>query len=316
MEVTFNAYRREPGEAEYRRGVYKLDLPEDATIMDGMLKIRDEEDPNFAFRGSCLRGYCGDCMMSINGKNTFACTAKVANFMNRPEIALRPIRMVPVIKDLVFDWDAFMWNKIKVLNPWIEPQESTDGVRTVPDKVMADLRNAMSCYYCGLCDEGCTVLPVDMKFLGPAALTKAYRLAADPRDKNPGEHLKMAQQAEGIWDCVHCYEASEHCPRNIGPTERIVQLRDMAFEKGITNERVARHHTSFAASVKASGWLDEARLAIESEGLTNISGLMKLLPIAARAAIKGKAPIPYLHHKRPGAKRITEIFEKGDERGK
>ena len=70
---------------------------------------------------------------------------------------------------------------------------------------------------------------------------------------------------------------------------------------------------SFAASVKESGWLDEGRLAVESEGLTNIKGLMKLLPTAARALVRGKAPIPYLHSKRPGADKIKKIFEKGEE---
>jgi hypothetical protein len=89
-------------------------------------------------------------------------------------------------------------------------------------------------------------------------------------------------------------------------------MRDEAFKYGITNEKVARHHHSFAASVKRSGWVDEGRLAIESEGLTNFKGLMRLLPTAAKAVARGKAPIPFVHHKRPGFEKIARIMEKAE----
>jgi hypothetical protein len=90
-------------------------------------------------------------------------------------------------------------------------------------------------------------------------------------------------------------------------------MRDRAFREGITNPKVARHHESFARSVKGSGWLDEGRLAVESEGLTNLKGLAALLPTALKAMIKGKAPLPYLHPKRPGAHQIKRIFDKAEE---
>jgi len=257
-------------------------------------------------------------MMRVNGSARLACTAKVPDYTKKgPEISLDPLRNVPVIKDLVFDWDAFMWNKIKAVKPWLEPDDSpVNGEPLASEAEMRDLRKVMSCFYCGMCDEGCTVLPVDFDFLGPAALTKAYRLAFDPRNKDSREQVKIVEKPKGIWDCVHCYEADEHCPRTIEPTKRIVALRDRAFNSGITHEAVARHHASFAASVKESGWLDEGRLAVESEGLTNVKGLMKLLPTAAKALTRGKAPIPYMHSKRPDADKIKKIFEKAEQEEK
>ncbi len=319
MQVTFKVYRKDP-EKDGKPGHsnYALELPEDATVMDALLKIRDESDTTLAFRGSCGRGYCGECMMRVNGSARLACTAKVPDYTKKgPEISLDPLRNVPVIKDLVFDWDAFMWNKIKQVKPWLEPGDSpVNGENLVADLEMQDLRKVMSCFYCGMCDEGCTVLPVDFNFLGPAALTKAYRLAFDPRNKDSREQVKIVEKPKGIWDCVHCYEADEHCPRGIEPTKRIVALRDRAFNSGITHEAVARHHASFAASVKESGWLDEGRLAVESEGLTNVKGLMKLLPTAVKALARGKAPIPYMHSKRPDAGKIKKIFEKAEQEEK
>ena len=319
MEVTFKVYRKDPEkDGKPGRSNYTLELAEDATVLEALLKIRDESDSTLAFRGCCGRGYCGDCMMRVNGSARLACTAKVPDYTKRgPEISLDPLRNVPVIKDLVFDWDAFMWNKIKAVKPWLEPDDSpVNGETVIADAEMKDLRKVMSCFYCGMCDEGCTVLPVDFDFLGPAALTKAYRLAFDPRNKDSRERVKIVEKPKGIWDCVHCYEADEHCPRGIEPTKRIVALRDRAFNSGITHEAVARHHASFAASVKESGWLDEGRLAVESEGLTNVKGLMKLLPTAAKALSRGKAPIPYMHSKRPDADKIKKIFEKAEQEEK
>jgi len=313
MQVTFKVYRKDPEtDGKPSRSNYAVEVAENTTVLDGLFKIRDELDPTLAFRASCLRGYCGECMVRVNGSARFTCTAKVSAYTQKgPEISLDPLRNVPVIKDLVFDWNAFMWNKMRAVRPWLEPQE-TGNDQPVPDKSMQDLRKAMSCYYCGMCDEGCTVLPVDFNFLGPAALTKAYRFVFDPRDKDSRERLKLLEGPKGMWDCVHCFEADEHCPRGIEPTKRILALRDEAFKVGITNDKVARHHASFAASVKESGWVDEGRLAIESEGLTNLKGLVKLLPTALRAMVRGKAPIPYLHSKRPGADRIKRIFQKGE----
>jgi succinate dehydrogenase / fumarate reductase iron-sulfur subunit len=315
MEVTFKVYRKDPEkDGKPGRSNYTLDMPEGATVLEALLKIRDEMDSSLAFRCSCLRGHCGDCMVRVNGSSRLTCTAKISAYTQKgPEISLDPLRNVPVIKDLVFDWDAFMWNKIRATKPWLEASESpAGGENIIADAELKEVRKVMSCYQCGMCDEGCTVLPVDFDFLGPAALTKAYRFVFDPRDKEAKERFKTLEGPRGIWDCVHCYEADEHCPRGLEPTKRIVALRDRAYQLGITNEKVARHHASFAASVKESGWVDEGRLAVESEGLTNIPGLMKLLPTAAKALMRGKAPIPYMHAKRPGADKIKRIFEKGE----
>jgi succinate dehydrogenase / fumarate reductase iron-sulfur subunit len=320
MQANFSVYRKEPGAgSKAGRSSYAVELPEDATVMDALLKIRDEQDPTLGFRGSCLHGYCGDCTVRVNGKAGFSCAVKVAPLAAKGgEIAVEPIRNMPVIKDLVSDWDTFLWDKIDVMKPWLEPNgvAAAGGEAAIDDKTMAKVRQAMSCFYCGLCDEGCTVLPVDFKFVGPAALTKASRFLSDPRDQATAERLRILERPKGMWDCVHCFEASEHCPREIAPTERIMEMRDQAFKHGITNEKVARHHRSFANSVRSSGWVDEGRLAIESEGLTNIKGLMKLLPTAAKAVARGKAPIPFLHHKRPGAEKIARIIEKAEAKEK
>ena len=51
---------------------------------------------------------------------------------------------------------------------------------------MLHLSAVTACIMCGACVSDCTVLEVDPTFLGPAALAKAYRFTADPRDGRPG----------------------------------------------------------------------------------------------------------------------------------
>jgi succinate dehydrogenase / fumarate reductase iron-sulfur subunit len=320
MQTTFKVSRFDPEKDTQSQFVaYAVELPPAGTVLDGLTHIRDEQDPSLAFRGNCERGACGDCALRVNKKGVLGCTAKITDVVGKDGVVtVEPIRHVPVLKDLVYDMETFLWRKVKAVTPWITPRlPEPEGEYLVPEEAMAKVRTAMSCVMCGLCDEGCTVVAVDDQFVGPAALTKAYRTIFDPRDGRQAERLRSISEPEGVWDCAHCFEANGHCPIGLAPTDRIFDIRDEAIHQGIRsgkhNPKVRRHYDSFLNSVKQSGWLDEGRLAIESEGLLNVPGLLKLLPTATRAMIKGKAPIPYWHHRRSGARAIRRIIDKAEE---
>jgi succinate dehydrogenase / fumarate reductase iron-sulfur subunit len=237
--------------------------------------------------------------------------------MKKNEVKVEPLRNVPVIKDVVHDMEDFLFRKIKKLQPGVKLQAGAvpEGLYELDDAQLAPLRQAMTCFMCGLCDEGCTVIVVDKEFMGPAALTKAYRHIFDPRDADTNARLAQVNGAKGIWDCTHCFEANSHCPKDIEPTDRIFDMRDLAFRHGITNNpRVERHHLSFIQSVKESGHVNEGKLAMDTEGVTNIPGLLRLMPTAMRAFRRGKLPNPLTHKKRPGAERIKRIFDKVEEK--
>jgi succinate dehydrogenase / fumarate reductase iron-sulfur subunit len=320
MEITFKVHRYDPAtDGKGQSQSYSLDIEENATVLDAMMRIREEQDSTLAFRGSCRTGFCGDCTMRINKKNRVACCTAVSDVAKDDEISVDPIRLIKVSKDMMFDMEDMVYKKYKAVEPWIEPTEpQPQGEHIVPNEVIQDLRKVMSCTMCWLCDEGCTTMVVDKKFMGPAALTKGYRAVSDPRDSRTDERLRNLGDVHGLWDCCHCFEASEHCPKGIEPTERIFALRDMAIKKNLGSPSVPtvrNHYRSFAASVKAHGWLDEARLAIETEGVTNIAGQLKQLPLGIKALIRGKLPKPYFFHKkRKGADRVKRIFEKWEEK--
>ena len=313
MEVTLKIKRKDPVQGQ-REQSYSVDIGNGQTVLDAMLKVREEQDDSLGFRAGCGRGFCGDCAYRVNGTGDLACMIPAEKAAKDGEIRLEPVRHIGVVKDLVYDMDSFLFDKVKVVKPWIVNRTGDQNKeRLIEPQVVEDLQTVMSCVMCGLCDEGCTVIAVDETFLGPAALTKAYRTVVDPRNEASTEHLKQIEKPGGVWDCTHCFEANGHCPkRDINPTYRIFAIRDMLIKQGISHKPAHRYHESFTSSVKHSGWVDEARLAIEAIGLFNVVGLLKLLPTAIRAMRRGKAPVPYLHKKRPGAANIRRIIERAE----
>ena len=324
MEVTFKVHRYDPEtDGTGHEQAYTLDIQEDVTVLDALMRIREEQDSTLAFRGTCRSGFCGDCTMRISLRDgsardrdtsmgRFACFTTVADAAVDGVITVGTLRNINVAKDMMFDVKTMIYDKYESVEPWIEPTEpQPEREHLVPNEVIKDLRKVMSCTMCWLCDEGCTTLVVDKSFGGPAAMTKAYRVVADPRDSRTTERLHKLSERGGMWECCHCYEATEHCFKDIDPTERIFALRNKAINVGAGSPTVKNHYESFAKSVKASGYLDEARLAIETEGVFNIKAQLKQLPLGLKALKRGKFPWPYfLHRKRPGADKIKSIFQK------
>ena len=169
---------------------------------------------------------------------------------------------------------------------------------------------------CGACVSDCTVLEVDPTFLGPAALAKAYRFTADPRDGDANgvsrDRLERLNEPSGMWDCTRCLECVQACPKGVAPMDRIMALRDQAIGAGFRDTIGARHAEAFSESVEHSGWLDELRLVPKSLGMTNVSGMLGMAPLAIQALTHGKMP-PIVHKKIEGAENVRKIFEKVEE---
>ena len=90
---------------------YSIDLSEDSTILDGLLKIRDEQDGTLSLRCSCRASICGSCSMRVNGSAKLVCKTRIKEMSpNGETISIEPMGNFPVIKDLVTDMDSF-WSK-------------------------------------------------------------------------------------------------------------------------------------------------------------------------------------------------------------
>lgn len=68
------------------------------SVLDGLRHIRATVDPSLAFRYACLNANaCKECMMLLDGKVVYACTAR----LHAREMRLDPLANKPVLRDLV-----------------------------------------------------------------------------------------------------------------------------------------------------------------------------------------------------------------------
>ncbi len=312
MQVTFEIRRFDPdaGRPVPKYEKYTLDMTESNTVLDGLIRIREEMDGTLALRCSCRSAICGSCAMRINGQAALACNTLLTNAMPKDggPIVVEPAGNMEVQKDLVVDFAPF-WGKVRAVQPWLQPEGPEPETEYIaPADDMQHLTGVMACIMCGACVSDCTVLTVDENFLGPAALAKAYRFVRDPRDDADTSRLAALDEYGGVWDCTRCMQCVEVCPKGVDPMGRIMALRDRAMEEGFTKTTGARHAAAFADSVEHSGWLDETKLVVKSHGITNVKEMAKLVPVGLRSLRAGKVP-PLIHKSLPGVENVRRIFE-------
>ena len=310
MDVTLKVKRYDPesGEAPHFQE-YQVDLPEYGAVLDGLLNVRDEQDGTLSMRCSCRSAICGSCSMKINGKSRLACKTMVAQLKEEEGevITVEPMGNQPVIKDLVVNMDMF-WDKINAVEPYLRPEGPVpEKEYKASNESMMELAVAMNCIMCGACVSDCTVLEVDPGFLGPAALAKAFRFAGDPRDGHKEERLRAYTEPNGVWDCTRCFMCVSACPKDVAPMERIMDIRSMAIEEGLTNTRGARHVNAFASFVKHSGRLNEFGLALKTYGFLQAG--FSLAPMGLRRLTRRRLP-PLFHKSITTAKNVTRLFNR------
>lgn len=311
MEWTIVVGRYDPAQADARKTYerYTVDLPAHAMVLDGLIHIREYLDESLAVRCACRSAICGSCAMWINGHAHLACKSRLDRFTVDGTVTVEAAPSLPVLKDLVWDQGP-LWAKHLAATPWLEPRAPLpppDREYTVPNATMENLVQEVSCISCGCCLMDCESFAVNPQFLGPHALAKAYRYADDPRDDIGRERLARLMQPGGVWDCTHCFECVNQCPKGVAPLEQILKLRRMAVEAGFTGNAGARHADAFAASVRHGGRLDELSLVPKSLGLFNVRAQLRELPGALRLLRSGKL-FSMLHRAIPGVRRVRAVF--------
>src|ERR687894_714794 len=296
-------YSPESGEAAYWDD-FRVDLDGHRSVLDGILQARDRDDGSIGIRCSCRAAICGSCGVRINGKRMLACHThldKAAEAAPDGAIVVEPMGNMPVLKDLIVDMDAVHWKKIQRVTPW------------------------MACIQCGACVSDCLSMEVDPLFVGPAALAKAYRFVGDPRDGQQYERLKdLSEDPHGIYDCTHCFNCIEACPKGVAPMSQIMRLRRIAGSDHDIDDRNNghRHEQAFVENIERNGLLHEADLLPDSYGgkfhPRAVPELLRSLPAITKALARGKVTPQkaLLHpHKAPDdVKRIYDTIHDRDER--
>lgn len=316
IQAKLKVYRYDPQkDQESHYDTYTVDnLPDFATVLDALIKIREEIDGTLTLRCSCRSAVCGSCAFRVNGHAKLGCKTKLSALApDGEEICVDPMGNMEVIKDLVTSMDTF-WDKLRQVKPWIETDgEPPEREYKVPHSKMVELQQPMNCIMCGACVSDCTVLEVDEKFLAPAALAKAYRVVGDPRHAPTKESLINLSQEGGIWDCTRCLECVQVCPKDVAPMDQIIKLRELAIKEGLTGNVGAKHVIHFTKSVSHSGTIDERTLPIKAAGL---GWAIKNTGTAIKAILKGKIkpPFPGTHPSVTEVKDIRRIHTELEEK--
>jgi len=283
-----------------------MEVSKDEVILDVMNKYKWEHDGSFSYRRSCRHGICGSCAVKVNGKATLACKDNVFELAKifGEELVIEPQSTKRAYKDMVVD-KADFWKKYDTVQPYLVADivEHPELENIVSQEEVEKLEEADYCIQCGNCYYSCPAVEVNEDYLGPAALTIAYRFNADIRDSATRERIATVNElGSGIWDCVKCNECAEACPKEISPISKITRLHQETFQENMAHNNVAvRHAVGFKWSIKKHGILDEGELVRYSEG--NI-GVMKHIPEAIAMYKKGKIVMPW---NMPKSKNLDEI---------
>jgi len=323
-------YDPQSGQAPYWED-FTVDLEGHRSVLEGILTARGDKDGTIGIRCSCRAAICGSCGVRINGRPGLACHTHLDAALGRDHsgegvIRVEPMGNMPVIKDLIVDMDEVHWKKIHRVTPWLlnkEPVPEREYI--VPHENMVDVTQTMACIQCGACVSDCLSMEVDPLFIGPAALAKAYRFVGDPRDAEHEERLRdLSEDRHGIYDCTHCFNCIEACPKGVAPMSQIMRLRRRAgsdFEIEDRNNGF-RHEHAFVKNIRRNGLLHEADLLPDSYGgkfhPRAVPELTSSLPVVLKALQRrkvtpGKALL-HPHKAEPAVKKIFDIVEGRDER--
>ncbi|MEA2391836.1 MAG: succinate dehydrogenase / fumarate reductase, iron-sulfur subunit [Solirubrobacteraceae bacterium] len=323
-EYTLKLRRFDPesGEAPYWER-FTVDLDSHRSVLEGILAAKADTDGSIGIRCSCRAAICGSCGVRINGRPGLACHTHLDTAAEAAgeggEIQVEPMGNMPVVKDLIVDMDAVHWKKIQRVTPWLinkEPVPEREYV--VPHENMVDVTQSMACIQCGACVSDCLSMEVDPLFVGPAALAKSYRFVGDPRDAQQEERLRdLAEDPHGIYDCTHCFNCIDACPKGVAPMSQIMRLRRIAGSDHEIEDRNNgyRHEHAFVDNVRKNGLLHEGDLLPDSYGgklhPRAAPELLRSLPAIAKALQRRKVTPQkaLLHPHRKQYKDLKDYFE-------
>lgn len=197
------------------------------TVLEAILKVKNDLDHSVAVRYSCRQATCGSCGMMINGKPRLACFTKISELESNT-VTVEPMSNFPVIRDLAVRFDRLFdtHHRIKpfLIRDDTELESDSREFLQSPEELERYIQFA-NCIKCGLCNSACPTMATDSSFVGPQALAQAYRYVADSRDRGRDSRLRIVDDSHGIWRCHFAGSCSQVCPKGVDPAMGIQLLR-------------------------------------------------------------------------------------------
>jgi len=232
--VTFEVFRYDPDkDKEAYFQTYQVELRRPGyLLLDALNQIKWEQDPTFTYRRSCREGVCGSDGINVNGVNMLSCMTKVDD-LNSDHLIIQPLPGMNVMRDLVTDVDDF-FNKFITVKPYLirkSPNPDKEIYQSPEDRKHLD--GLYECILCGCCSSSCPSYWADKKYLGPNAFLRAWRYIVDTRDEGAEERLPMLNDKHGVWRCHTIYNCVEACPKELNPTEAIMNIRKLLLDNQV-----------------------------------------------------------------------------------
>ncbi|MFI0434417.1 MAG: succinate dehydrogenase iron-sulfur subunit [Parachlamydiaceae bacterium] len=237
-----NVLRGHPGEQYWEE--FELECVPSANIISSLMEIQrrpintsGEKVAPVVWESGCLEEVCGSCSMLINGYPRQACTALIAQIIEKTgnrSIRLAPLTKFPLIRDLIVDRSR-MFENLKRVQGWIDVGE-TFGNQEPGPKIFPEKQKIMyqlsTCMTCGCCLEACPQVNAHSHFIGPAAISQARLFNANPVGHTQrAKRLRPLMEEGGISDCGNSQNCVKVCPKNIPLTDSIAAIgRDVTLQ--------------------------------------------------------------------------------------
>jgi fumarate reductase iron-sulfur subunit len=200
-------------------------VPEEkTTLLKALYYIKEHTDKSLTFSSSCRSGICGTCAVRVNGKEVLACS-----YTFEEDDLIEPLAYHEIQRDLKVNKQRVR-ETLKSSKAWLQKSQEIQ----VTEEQVAVTEKQTDCILCDSCYSSCPVLEVNPDFIGPFALTRAYRYIADPREGNIKGIIDNIQ-SNGIWDCTLCGNCTEVCPQGINPKMDITLLRGTSSQFGYSD---------------------------------------------------------------------------------
>jgi len=208
-----------------QNNIKEYEIPfKNATLLKALYHIKNYTDNTLTFSSNCRSGVCGACAVRVNGKEVLACSY---NFEDGDLV--EPLTYHEVQRDLKVNKQKAR-ETLKTSKAWLQiPKEAT-----VTQEQVSITEKQTDCILCDSCYSSCPVLEVNPNFIGPFALTRAYRYTSDPREGNI-QAIVDNVQTNGVWDCTLCGNCTEVCPQGIDPKMDITMLRSVSSQFGYSD---------------------------------------------------------------------------------
>lgn len=209
---------------------YEVPLRKGMTVLDALIYIKTRLDPTLTFRYSCRMGVCGSCGLLVNDTPRLACQTQVSEVVGEGGLVeLAPLPGYPVLRDLVVDMSR-MFRNHRLVKPYIVRRDMREVEEAPREFIVAPRQHLETyqyslCIMCGLCNAACPVFNSNPNYLGPQALTVAYRFVKDPRDEAVEERIAMVSSPDGCLACHFAASCSAVCPKAVDPASAIQRLR-------------------------------------------------------------------------------------------